>query len=101
MDKVAVVLATLGIGGVLGWSSAHAVKTVGKMLAILLGVVFIMLQVLAYYGLADIHWHKMAEHYPSAVALKHGASVMWKILTYNLPFTGGFGGGFWLGIKKW
>ena len=100
MGSFAVVIATLGLGGVLGWSSAHALKTVGKMLGCLLGVVFILAQVAAFYGIAQIHWDKVAQHYPSAAAMKHGAGVMWKILTYNLPFAGGFGTGFWLGMKK-
>ncbi len=100
MNTVAIVIATLGLGGVLGWSSAHAIKTVGKMLAILLGVIFILLQVAAFYGLAQVHWDKVAQHYPSGTAIKHGASAMWKIMTYNLPFAGGFGAGFLLGLKR-
>ena len=100
LNTVAIVLATLGLGGVLGYSCAHAIKTVGKMMAILLGVVFILLQVAAFYGLAQVHWDKVAQHYPSGTAIKHGASVMWKIMTYNLPFAGGFGTGFFLGMKR-
>lgn len=100
MDSILPVATTLGLGGVLGWSAAHALKTVGKMLGCLLGIVFILLQVLAYYGIAEIHWDKAAQAAPATKIASEGFRVLWKVLTYNLPFTGGFGAGFWLGIKK-
>ncbi len=94
------VLGTLGIGGLLGWGAAHALRTVGRMLGCLLGVVFILAQVLAYYGIAEIHWDKVAQAAPSTDVASHGFRALWKIMTYNLPFTGGFGAGFWLGMKR-
>lgn len=100
MNSILPAVATLGVGGVLGWSAAHALKTVGKMLGCLLGVVFILLQILAYYGIAEIHWDKAAQAAPATQIASEGFRVLWKVLTYNLPFTGGFGAGFWLGIKK-
>ena len=46
------------------------------------------MQVLAYYNIADWHWGILA---------KHAGRFSWKILRYNLPFTGGCGAGFRLG----
>lgn len=100
MHSILPVLGTLSIGGILGWSVAHALKTVGKMLGCLLGIVFILAQILAYYGIAEIHWDKIVQAAPPAEVASHGFHVLWKILTYNLPFTGGFGAGFWWGMRK-
>ena len=101
MQVILPIVATLGIGGILGWSAAHALKTVGRMLGCLLGLVFILAQVLAYYGIAEWHWdllHKAVG--PATHAAKASGGLLWKILTYNLPFAGGFAAGFWWGIRK-
>ena len=100
MDNWAAVAASLGIGGILGWSAAYAIKTVGKLLGCLLGIVFILLQVLAYYGIAEIHWDKVAAMAPAGHVASQFFHALWKILTYNLPFTGGFTAGFWMGWRR-
>jgi uncharacterized membrane protein (Fun14 family) len=94
------VVGSLGVGAILGWSAAYGLKTVGRMLGCLLGVAFILLQVLAYYGIVEVHWEKIAQVAPKGEALSHAASVFWKILTYNLPFTGGFAAGFWAAWRR-
>ncbi len=100
MDKLVAVAASLGTGGVLGWSAAYALKTVGRMLSCLLGIVFILLQVLAYYGVAEIHWDAVARLIDVRQAAPAFFHALWKVLTYNLPFTGGFAAGFWLAMRR-
>ncbi len=100
MDKVWPIAGGLGLGAVLGWSAAYALKAVGKLLACLLGVVFILIQVLAYYGIAEIHWDKLAEVAPPGQVASAFFRVLWKIMTYNLPFTAGFAAGFWRGWRR-
>jgi len=100
MDSLFPVLGTLGIGGVLGWAAAHFLKTAGRLLGCLLGLIFILMQLLAYYGIAEWHWDALAKAAaPAAAAAQHGGNLLWKILTYNLPFTGGFAAGFYWGLK--
>ena len=93
-------LGTLGIGGFLGWAAATFLKTTTRIVGCAIGLVFILMQVLAFYGIAEWHWDAIAKAAgPASHAAKHGFPVLWKIMTYNLPFTGGFGVGFWWGMK--
>ena len=101
MDWLLPFAGTLGIGGFLGWAAATFIKTTGRIIGCIIGVVFILMQVLAYYGIAQWHWDVIGKAAgPAAEAAKHGGGFLWKILTYNLPFTGGFGAGFWWGMKR-
>lgn len=100
MDIFLPILGTLGIGGFLGWAAATFIKTTGRLIGCIIGLVFILMQVLAYYGIAQWHWDIIAKAAgPATEAAKAGGGLLWKILTYNLPFTGGFAGGFWWGMK--
>jgi uncharacterized membrane protein (Fun14 family) len=99
LDRLIPIVALLGFGGLLGWSAAHFLKTAGRLVGCACGALFILLQVLAYYGLAEIHWDKIARVAPPAEVASGALRFFWKILTYNLPFTGGFTVGFWRGWK--
>jgi uncharacterized membrane protein (Fun14 family) len=100
MNWILPVAGTLGIGGLLGWAAATFLKTTTKIIGCAVGLVFILMQVLAYYGIAEWHWDLIAKAMgPAAAVAKHGAGALWKILTYNLPFTGGFAAGFWFGWR--
>ena len=100
MDVLLPLIGTLGIGGFLGWAAATFIKTTGRVVGCIIGLVFILMQVLAYYGIAEWPWDLIAKAAaPAGEAAKAGGGLLWKILTYNLPFTGGFGAGFWWGIK--
>jgi len=96
------VLGTLGVGGLLGYWAGTAVKTIGKLAGCGLGVLFILMQVLAYYGLAEWHWDRIADAItgPGASAADVASGWLWKVMTYNLPFGGGFGAGFFLAIRR-
>lgn len=100
MDALLPIVGTLGIGGFLGWAAATFLKTAGRVVGCVIGLVFILMQVLAYYGIAEWHWAGIVHAVgPAADVARHGGSVLWKLLTYNLPFTGGFAAGFWWGMK--
>lgn len=102
MTSLGVILSTLGFGGLLGYFTGIAVKTVSRLLGCLLGIVFILMQLLAYYGLAEWHWDAIAEFVmgPAAGAADAASAKLWAILTYNLPFTGGFATGFYIGLRR-
>ncbi len=94
--------AALGFGGVAGAIVGYTAKKVTKLLALLLGLVFILIQVLVYQGFITVDWgavQKTAEGVwvdPAGTTL---ADRAWAILTGNLPFGGGFIAGFALGFK--
>jgi uncharacterized membrane protein (Fun14 family) len=95
-------LVPFGFGGVAGAVVGYVAKKLTKLLAIALGLTFILVQVLAYNGLITVHWsvvQNTAEGMwadPSGVTLGDRA---WAILVANLPFGGGFVAGFLIGFK--
>ena len=95
-------MASLGFGGAAGLVVGYAAKKVTKAVAVLLGLLFILLQVLVYNELISVNWTAVqhtAEHVwtdPRGTTL---ADRAWAILTANLPFGGGFVTGFALGFK--
>ena len=101
MDWLLPFVGTLGVGGLLGWAAATFLRTTARMVGCIIGLVFILMQVLAYYGIAEWHWDAIAKAAsPAGQAAKAGGGLLWKVMTYNLPFTGGFAGGFYWGLKK-
>jgi len=100
LDWLVPIVGLLGFGGLLGWCAAHFVKTVGRVVGCVCGAIFILVQLLAYYGLAEVHWDKVAQAAPATEVASGALRFFWKIMTYNLPFTGGFAVGFWRGWKS-
>ncbi|MGC9319113.1 MAG: FUN14 domain-containing protein [Armatimonadota bacterium] len=102
MISLPAIVSTLGVGGLLGYGAGVAVRSVTRLLGCLIGVLFILMQVLAYYGLAEWHWDRIGELVtgPAASAAQAASAKLWKILTYNLPFTGGFAAGFYLALRR-
>jgi uncharacterized membrane protein (Fun14 family) len=95
-------LASLGFGGAAGLVVGYAAKKVTKVVALLLGVLFILLQVLAYNELITVNWGAVQHTAQQVWTDPHGVTLAdraWTILTANLPFGGGFITGFALGFK--
>jgi len=95
-------VASLGFGGVAGLVVGYTAKKVTKLVALALGVTFIVVQVLVYKGLITVNWGAVqgtAEAMwkdPNGITL---ADRAWDVLVANLPFGGGFVTGFALGFK--
>jgi len=49
----------LGFGGVLGFCTGYAAKQVTKAVAVVVGVLFVVLQTLAHYGFIDVKWDQV------------------------------------------
>jgi uncharacterized membrane protein (Fun14 family) len=95
-------LASLGFGGAAGLIVGYAAKKVTKVVALLLGLVFILLQVLVYNELITVNWGAVQHTAQQVWTDPHGVTLAdraWAILTANLPFGGGFITGFVLGFK--
>jgi uncharacterized membrane protein (Fun14 family) len=102
MLSIGAILSILGVGGVFGFFAGMAVRQLSRMAGCMLGIVFILMQLLAYYGLAEWHWNRIADFVmgPAATAAGSATGGLWKILTYNFPFTSGFAAGFYLGLRR-
>jgi uncharacterized membrane protein (Fun14 family) len=95
-------LTTMGFGGVAGAVVGYTAKKITKLAALLLGLLFVVIQVLASQGYVTVNWGAVQEtaetvwRDPQGVTL---ADRAWAILSANLPFGGGFVAGFALGFK--
>jgi len=99
-DNYRFILTTLGAGGIAGWAVGFTLKKVAKIFALILGIVFVTLQVLAYKKLISIDWSKIESLVAGNQELENSVSGVMSVITYNLPFAGSFIIGFWLGFKK-
>jgi uncharacterized membrane protein (Fun14 family) len=94
--------AQLGFGGVAGAVVGYTAKKLTKLAALLLGILFILVQVLAHEGFITVNWgavHSTAERVWTDPQGRTLVDHAWSILTANLPFGGGFVAGFALGFK--
>lgn len=101
LDALRPLLPELSVGALLGFATALAVKAVGRFVLIIVGLLFIALQLLSYFDIVTINWlHLQSVAEP---ALKQGSEqgVAWfqRVLLANLPFAGAFTAGFLLGLR--
>ena len=93
---------SLGFGGVAGLVVGYTAKKVTKLVALALGLVFIVVQLLAYEGLLTVNWDAVQSTAENVWTGAQGATLAnraWEMLTANLPFGGAFAAGFALGLK--
>lgn len=77
----------LGFGALAGFAAGYALKKVGKLLAIALGLLFVVLQVLAYYGFVQVDWgavQRQVDPLLSGDSLGGAWRTLIAVLTYNL-----------------
>jgi len=94
--------AALGFGGVSGALVGYTAKKVTKVVAVVLGLVFILVQFLAYKGLISVNWDAVQTTAEAVWRTPEGRTLAdraWEIMTISLPFGGGFVAGFALGFK--
>jgi uncharacterized membrane protein (Fun14 family) len=93
----------LSFGGIAGFVAGYALKKVGMMLALLLGILFIILQVLAYYGFVSINWIEVQNRI-NPVLETESLNKLWQglvnVLTYNITFAAAFIPGLILGLRR-
>ncbi len=93
----------LSFGAIAGFAAGYALKKVGKIVAIALGLLFVVLQVLAYYGFVSINWVEVQSR---VNPLLEGESLnsFWQgllnVLTYNVTFAAAFVPGFIVGLRR-
>lgn len=97
--EVAYAIGTLGFGGLAGWSVGFTLKKAAKIFALIIGIVFISVQALAYKQFISVDWNKIQGLVPNR-ALEEAWTGGMSILTYNVPFAGAFLLGFLMGFRK-
>jgi len=102
MDFLVPLIEQLGLGGLTGAVAGYAAKKLTRLTAICLGILFIVLQLLAYKHFVSINWGEVSSAASPHLAEGGRAALggIWRILTHNLPFGASFATGFFLGFKK-
>lgn len=98
---VAPILPDLSLGGLLGFSAGYAVKKVGRAALFVIGVIFVVIQVLAYAGFIEVNWTRVQDVAQPAVeeGARRGAEWLWAAVRANVPFGAAFTGGVLLGLR--
>uniref|UniRef100_A0A7C6A0D2 FUN14 family protein n=2 Tax=Thermus tengchongensis TaxID=1214928 RepID=A0A7C6A0D2_9DEIN len=95
-------LGQMTFGGLAGYAVGYALKKVGRLLAIGLGLLFVALQLLAQAGYVQVDWTRIQKDVEPLLQ-QPGLQSLWErllqTLTYNLPFGASFVGGLLLGLR--
>ena len=98
LDLLSPVVAQIGLGGVGGFLVGFAFKRFAKVVAFLLGAVFIFLQLLAYYGVIQINYGALFSVVEKVFGGFESAGFLASVFV-NIPFSGSFVAGAYLGLK--
>jgi uncharacterized membrane protein (Fun14 family) len=110
IEKAKPILQNLGFGAVVGYCSGIAMKKVGKLLAVTIGIGFIGLQTVVSLGYITVDWEKVKVSFVKSVDTDGDGKistadykVYWqkvkKVLTHKIPSAGGFSFGFLYGVR--
>ena len=102
-EQLIPVAAQLTLGTALGFCVGYLLKKVGKLVAIIVGFTFGLLQVLAYAEVITINWAPIAAWWDQVRRpehLEHQWRVVHAVLFANLPALAGAVPGLVLGLKK-
>ena len=101
-DLLVPLISQLGFGAVIGFCVGFLLKKVGKVAAIIVGLAFVLLQVLAHYDIIVIQWEPIKgwwDRSTTPTQLQGHWATLRTILFANVPALGGAIPGFILGFK--
>jgi uncharacterized membrane protein (Fun14 family) len=93
----------LTFGAVAGFIAGYALKKVGKVVAIVLGLLFVALQLLAWSGFISVDWgviQRQVDPLLEGESLQRSWRGLLDMLTYNIPFAAAFVPAFILGVRR-
>jgi uncharacterized membrane protein (Fun14 family) len=97
------VISQIGVGGIAGFAVGYALKKVGKLLAVAVGLLFVVVQLLAYQGFLTVNWGEVEARVDPLLRTDSLGSA-WEslvaILTHNLVFAGAFVPGLLVGLRR-
>jgi uncharacterized membrane protein (Fun14 family) len=101
-DSLAPYLGQISFGGLAGFATGYALKKIGRMALVIFGLLFIVIQLLAYLGVVRVDWLRIQQYADpllSQNSIQSFFNGLTKILTNNVPFAGAFIPGFLLGLR--
>lgn len=102
MEVIQPYIGQLSFGGIAGFATGFAIKKIGRVLAITLGLIFIVVQVLASMGYISVDWTRIQKDVEPMLGqerLKGAWDALVSVLTNNLPFAGAFVAGLLIGLR--
>lgn len=96
-------LEQLSFGAIAGFAAGYALKKLGKLVAFAVGLLFIALQLLAFYGFVTINWGELRTRVDpllEAESLQQFWRGLLGVLTYNITFAAAFVPGFVFGLRR-
>lgn len=90
----------LVLGALLGWATAKVIRNAARTLGCLTGITFVLVHVLAYFGVIRWTWMDIAEYAEPIEEAARGALYQLRVLTYSVPFTVGGLLGFFYGMGR-
>jgi uncharacterized membrane protein (Fun14 family) len=103
LENLAPYLGQLSFGALAGFMAGYALKKVGKVVAIILGLLFITLQLLAYFDMITINWlavQNRVDPMLESEALNSGWRRLLDILTHQFVAAAAFIPAFILGLQR-
>ncbi len=92
-------LTQLGVGGVAGLCVGFALKKIGKLVAVLIGIAFLGLEFLAWKGIININYDALTAWANELFAQVGVLEGVLSAIIANLPFATSFLVGFAIGLK--
>jgi uncharacterized membrane protein (Fun14 family) len=101
-DSIAPYLGQISFGALAGFATGYALKKIGRTALVIFGLLFIVIQLLAYLGVVRVDWLRI-QQYADPLLSKNSLQGFFNgltgILTNNVPFAGAFIPGFLLGLR--
>ncbi|WP_291426228.1 FUN14 domain-containing protein [Deinococcus sp.] len=95
-------LPDLSLGAILGFATGVAVKFVGRIVLVGVGLLFIAIQLLSIEHIVSVDWLKLQSLTEPWFRQGGEAGISWftRVLTSRLPFVGAFIAGLLLGLRR-
>lgn len=96
-------LQQLSFGALAGFAAGYALKKIGKLAALVLGLLFVAIQILAYYGFVTIDWLEVQNRvnpYLESESLNRLWQGLVNVLTYNITFAAAFVPALIFGLRR-
>ena len=101
-NALAPYLGQISFGALAGFATGYALKKIGRVALVIFGLLFIVVQLLAYYGVVQVDWLRIqsfADPLLKRESLQGFFNSLVSILTNNVPFAAAFIPGFVLGLR--
>jgi uncharacterized membrane protein (Fun14 family) len=99
-DLLTPIIGEVGIGGIGGFVVGYALKKLAKLVVLILGMGFVLLEYLAYLGIISINFTALQNWAEGLIAPAGALGGFLVQFLANLPFGASFGLGFYVGLKK-